>query len=151
MMAEAETRRPRSALFLEFLFFGRAKTCRGPQRLAVVVQGQIADVQRHDARRRFLVEDDRDRAPADTFTEGDPAAAGEPRVGEPFHALIIARASAAVIKPRTRYSARSALIWLSNASFDASPTCLKQALPSREMMMVVGNPNIGPYASCTSS
>ena len=42
-------------------------------------------------------------------------------------------------------------IIVSNDAFDARPACFMHTLPSREMMAVTGIPNIGPYASCTSS
>ncbi len=71
--------------FLFVLFFFRwAKPGRRPQCLAMVVERQIAHVQRERAARRLLVDDDGDRTPFDAFAKSDAAAASEPGVGEPF-------------------------------------------------------------------
>ena len=76
-----------------FFFFGWAQTGRWTQRFAVVVERQVADVQRQHAPWRLLVDDDGDRAAFDAVAERDAASTSEPCVREPFQhqRAIIAR------------------------------------------------------------
>ena len=85
---EAEGRaasREQEALGLFVLFFvRRQRPRRRAQRLAVVEERQIADVERQRAPRRLLVDHDRDRAAFDAVAEADAATASQTRVREPF-------------------------------------------------------------------
>src|SRR5439155_5085215 len=129
-----------------FLFAG-TEPGRRTQRFAMVEQRQIAHVQRQRARRRFLVDHDRDRAALDAFAESDATTAREMGVSKSFqHATcIISRDPSAA-----RYQ-RSALISRSNTSFPVKPVCVAQIFPCREITTLTGMPTMGPKASCTSS
>src|SRR5687768_7647564 len=83
----------RLALFLELLFLGGAKTRRRTQRFAVVVERQVAHVERQRARRRLRVDDHRDRTSLDALAERDAAATGQACVRESLQhsAVIISR------------------------------------------------------------
>ena len=85
-------RRDASAFFFVLFFFGRAETGGRAECFAVVVERQVAHVERQRAGRRLLVDDHGHRAAFDAFTEGDAAAAGESRVRESLqHPSIISR------------------------------------------------------------
>jgi len=59
------------AFFLELFFFTRTEPGGWAQRFAIIEDGQIAHVQRKSTRRRFLIDDDRDRAALDAFAKRD--------------------------------------------------------------------------------
>src|SRR5919106_1598607 len=77
------------ALFFVFLFFERQEPRRGAQRLAIIVDGKIANVEREHAGGTLGVDHDGDGATLDAFAERDLASASESGVREPFHAAII--------------------------------------------------------------
>src|SRR5439155_17752659 len=133
---------PGLPFFFELFFLGRAEPRRGTQRFAIIVERQVADVERKRARWRLLVDDNRNRAAFDALAEGDAAAAGKPCVREPLEHW-----RDHITSPDHRYN--SDLISRSKVSFVAMPWCLRQILPSRPMRIVVGSPQIGPNASWT--
>ena len=70
-----------SGLFV-ILFNRRQQPRRGPQRLAMIEERKIANVERQRAAGTFLIEHYGDRAAFDAFTESDPASTSEARVRE---------------------------------------------------------------------
>ena len=97
--ARARQRRQPSPLLRTPLLRG-AEARRRTQRLAVVVDRQIAHVQRHHAGDALLVDDDGHRAALDALTERDSATAGESGVGEAFEHVGHPAASAGSRPPR---------------------------------------------------
>src|SRR5215472_11731752 len=80
-MASATPARVRTlAFFLELFFFRRTKPGGRTQRLAVVVQRQVAHMQLKRACRRLRLDNNGDRAAFDAVAERDNTSAGEPRV-----------------------------------------------------------------------
>src|SRR5262249_48482560 len=73
-----------SAFFLELFFFARPEPGRGAQRFAKIEDRQIAYVQRKSTRRRFLIDDDRDRTALDAFAERDATTARKTGVCKTF-------------------------------------------------------------------
>jgi len=90
---QALVARVRSAFFLEFLFFGGTEPGGRLERIAVVVERKIANVQRQRAGGALFVHDHRHGAPLDTLAKHDAAAAGEPGVRKTLHGSIIPRRS----------------------------------------------------------
>src|SRR5881392_3811661 len=84
---QLSVRNSRLRLFFEFFFERRERTRRRTQRFTIVVQRKPGDVDAERARRRLLVDDDRDRAAFDAVAERQAAAASETRVWEPLQHL----------------------------------------------------------------
>ena len=72
------------AFFLELFFFTRSEPGGWAQRFAIIEDGQIAHVQRKSTRRRFLIDDDRDRAALDAFAKRDATTARKTGVCKTF-------------------------------------------------------------------
>ena len=75
------------AFFLELFFFTRPEPGGWAQRFAIIEDGQIAHVQRKSTRRRFLIDDDRNRAALDAFAECDATTARKTGVCKTFQHL----------------------------------------------------------------
>ena len=74
----------RLAFFLEFFFFARPEPGGWTQGFAIIEERQIAHVQRKSARRRFLIDDDGNRAALDAFAERDATTARKTGVCKTF-------------------------------------------------------------------
>jgi len=138
------------SLFPVFFFFGGKGTCSGPKRLAEVVQGDVAHVERNGAAHALPVDYDRDRASFDSLAKGQSASASEPGVDEPLqHGVRWARAgpeglSVAGPLPSARSYYSSGVTARLRLAALTGPMNLRQIFPSREIRTDWGTPNTGP-------